>query len=230
MRALGLTASPSASAVPPALSSGAALKPVALARLPAHSARASVAFGAEQHHRCSFPAPPRTAPPRGAVKAMASGHNGASPAAADGRVTVGVSELRELCCKALKTLGYAEEEIPTLVDVSRGRANRCPGCNWAAVQLGRGLSPLHMHTRGHARMACVMPCLNTAPGRKVAPGGAGPRTPEHTHPCINVGGVGGQWGVSGGGHAWGPCAGIRQGDPCTCVSNRVCACMCVPCK
>lgn len=71
---------------------------------------------------------------------MATGNGavGPSQSAAPERVTVPVTELKELCTKALRTLGYSDEEVQVFNDVSSSGGTQ-GGAAWVAI----GWAPVH---------------------------------------------------------------------------------------
>ena len=100
------------------------------AAAPARPATLAAARQLFQEHAVSgagAAAPVATPKARSRVAAMATGSPAGSPVKADdGRVMVKVAELRELAAKALKTLGYRDQEVEELIEVGTNRASTQP--------------------------------------------------------------------------------------------------------
>ena len=87
----------------------------------------------------------------------------AMAAAGSNRVDVPLSELRELCTKSLKTLGYPADEVTVLLEVcSRTSCVDCPPppCRWRELA---GSCHVHVYMP-HAQSRCFaaqLPCMGS---------------------------------------------------------------------
>ena len=102
-------------------------------------------------------------PTRQLVRMAATG----SPEQGPAKVEVPLPELEQLCIKAMKTLGYTEEEAGRLLDVSAACAahnmQACVSCSWCAPFCTPHWRPTHAASHSAQHTQPVRPHRPTLP-------------------------------------------------------------------
>jgi hypothetical protein len=102
----------------------------------------------------------------------------AAAASADGRINVPIPELRKLCSKSLKVIGYSPDEITVLLEVRGTRRDKAGGGGGLGQWGNRGAAgpPEVLRWRWRRLEATAPPCAS----------GAGPETPSPCLPSLQV--------------------------------------------